>query len=72
MDFSNVPGIVTLTNLSDHDIKILSQPGYTQGFTIKPGVTVKLLAEHSYELVAFYLQGQTDKNLKVVLPTQKV
>lgn len=72
MDFSNVPGIVTLTNTSDRDIKILSQPGYTQGFTIKPGMSVKLLAEHSYELVAFYSQGQVEKNLIVELPTQKV
>lgn len=70
LDLSKVPGIVTIENTSDKEVKLLSLPGYTQGFVLPAGESVKLLAEHSYELVAF-LSQEAQLPIKVTLPTEK-
>lgn len=70
IDLSYVPGIVEIKNTSKKDIKILSRPGYTQGFTLPAGETVKLMAESSYELVSFLAQEATMEGLEVTLPTE--
>lgn len=72
IDLSNVPGIVTIENTSEKDVKILSRPGFTQGFTLPAGETVKLLAEHSYELVSFLAQEALNDSLVVTLPAERV
>ena len=72
VDVSKVPGIVTLENTSDKDVKIFSQPGTTQGFVLTSGETIKFLAEHSYELVSFLAQGSLNPGLVVTLPTKTV
>lgn len=72
IDLSKVPGIVTIENVSDSDIKILSRPGYTQGFTLAAGETVKLLAKDSYELVSYLAQESLNEGLVVTLPTEVV
>lgn len=69
IDLSNVPGVVTIENTSEKSIKILSRPGYTQGFNLPAGETVKLLAEHSFELVSFLAQEALNPGLVVTLPT---
>ena len=72
IDLSNVPGVVEIKNVSDKDIKILSRPGYTQGFVLPAGETVKLLAQSSYELVSYVAQESMEPGLKVTLPTERV
>lgn len=69
IDFSKVPGEVTIKNNGDKGVKILSQPQSTQGFTLAAGETVKIKAEHSYELISFYAQGAANSDLEVTLPT---
>lgn len=71
IDLSNVPGIVTIKNNSEKDIKVLSRPGYTQGFTLPAGETVKLLAQNSYELVSYLAQESLEPGLEVTLPAAK-
>ena len=71
IDLSNVPGIVTIQNNSEKDIKVLSRPGYTQGFTLPAGETVKLLAQNSYELVSYLAQESLEPGLEVTLPEAK-
>lgn len=71
IDLSKVPGIVTIENKSKKEIKILSRPGYTQGFVLPAGETVKILAEHSHELVSFLAQEAQIEGLEVTLPTAK-
>lgn len=71
IDLSKVPGIVTIENTSKQDVKILSRPGYTQGFVLPAGETVKLLAEHSHELVSFLAQEANIEGLVVTLPEAK-
>ena len=71
IDLSNVPGVVTIENTSKDDIKILSRPGFTQGFVLPAGETVKILAEHSHELVSFIAQEAQMKGLVVTLPVAK-
>ena len=71
IDLSNVPGIVTIQNNSEKDIKVLSRPGYTQGFTLPAGETVKLLAQNSYELVSYLAQESLEPGLVVTLPEAK-
>lgn len=70
IDLSNVPGIVTIQNNSEKDIKVLSRPGYTQGFTLPAGETVKLLAQNSYELVSYLAQESLEPGLVVTLPVK--
>ena len=72
IDFSKVPGIVTIENIGKEDVKILSRPGSNQGFSLPAGESISLLAEHSYELISFYAQGALNADLKVTLPTSKV
>lgn len=71
IDLSNVPGVVTIKNNSKKDIKVLSRPGYTQGFTLPAGETVKLLAQNSYELVSYLAQESLEPGLVVTLPEAK-
>ena len=71
IDLSNVPGIVTIKNNSKKDIQVLSRPGYTQGFTLPAGETVKLLAQNSYELVSYLAQESLEPGLEVTLPVVK-
>ena len=72
LDLSMVPGIVTIENTSKSEVKILSRPGYTQGFVLPAGESVKILAEHSYELVSFLAQEGNTEGLVVTLPTEKI
>lgn len=69
IDLSFVPGIVTIKNVSAQPVKVLSRPGYTQGFSLPAGETVKLMAKDSYELVSFLAQESLNSNLEVTLPT---
>lgn len=68
IDLSKVPGIVTIENTTEKEIKILSRPGYTQGFVLPAKTTVKLQAEHSFELVSFLSQEAANPGLIVTLP----
>lgn len=72
IDLSKVPGIVEIKNNSDHAIQVLSRTGFSQGFLLPAGETVKLLAEHSYELVSYLAQENTTEGLAVTLPTKTV
>ena len=69
IDFSKVPGDVTIKNNGAKGIKILSQPQSTQGLVLGPGEEVKIRAEHSFELISFYAQGAANPDLEVTLPT---
>lgn len=66
IDLSNVPGVVTIQNLSANDVK-LNISGYNQSFTLPAGETVKLKAETSSELVGFLSQA-VDGVVEVTLP----
>lgn len=62
-DFSNVPAVVTITNETDKDIKVMSQPGHTQGFTLPSNSYIKVLANTSAELISYF--AQTSNGLTV-------
>lgn len=65
IDISNVPGVVTIENTGDKDVKI-NISGYNQSFTLPTGETVKIKAQTSSELVG-YLSQATD-SVVVTLP----
>ena len=72
IDISKVPGEVTITNNGTKEANILSRPGYSQGFVLPAGETVKILAEHSYELVSLLAQEGLNPDLEVTLPTERI
>lgn len=65
LDLSQVPGVVSITNNGTKPVNI-NISGMNQQFPIDPGMTVKLLAETSSELLG-YLSQETD-TLVVELP----
>lgn len=71
IDLSKVPGVVEIENTSNEDIKIMSQPGSTQGFILPAGETVMLRAETSADLVAYLAQESVSGGkLRVTPPTE--
>lgn len=66
VDLSNVPGVVTITNNGEKDVK-LNISGYNQSFTLAAGTAVKLMAQTSSELIG-YLSQETE-DVVVTLPT---
>lgn len=65
VNLSDLPKVVTIENTSNSSIRILSRPGYSGGYLLPAGETIKLLAQDSQELISYLAQESVSSDLTI-------